>query len=101
FRIVMGILKRADRPRNSAHISRPVDCCAAAGTGRDALSFHRTAKGCTCRSALARMFRITPRKKIARVSSSLTPTAAGKKFTPGEFETPSVSAFDQVQTSFG
>src|SRR6476620_3779872 len=97
----MGILKRADRPRNSPHISRPVDCCAAAATGHDALSFHRTVKKCTCRSARARMFRITLRKKIAHVSSSLTLTAAGKKFTPGEFETPLVSPFDQVQTSFG
>src|SRR5262245_35420831 len=96
----MGILKRADRPRNSRHISRPVDCCAAAGTGRDALCFHPTVKKCTCRSARARMCRITLRREIAHVSSSLTLTAAGKKFTPGEFETPLVSAFDKAQTSF-
>src|SRR5215831_21011193 len=101
FHIVVAISKHADRPRSWRHISRPVDCCAAAGTGRDALSFHLTVKKCTYRSARARMFRITLRKKIARVSSSLTLTAPDKRFTPGEFETPSVSPFDQAQTSFG
>src|SRR4030095_11861749 len=97
----MGILKRANRPRNSPHISRPVDCCAAAGTGHDALCFKLTVKKCTCRSARAQMFRITLRKKIAHVSSNSTLTVAVKKFAPGEFATPLVSPFDQAQTSFG
>ena len=40
-------------------------------------------------------------EEIARVSSSLILTAADKRFTPGEFATPSASRFGQAQTSFG
>src|SRR4029453_11640592 len=101
FHIVMAISKRADRPSNSRHISRPEDCCAAADTGHDALSFHPTVKKCTCRSARPRMCRITLRRKIAHASSSLILTAADKRFTPGEFETQSASRFGQAQTSYG
>src|SRR6266446_9288597 len=75
----MAISKRADRPSNSRHISRPEGWCAAADTGHDALSFHPTVKKCTCRSARARMCRITLRKKVARVSSSLILTGTGQK----------------------
>src|SRR4029077_7828520 len=101
FLIVTGISKRADRLRNSQHISRPVGYCAEADIGRDALSFHPMVKKCTSRSGRARMCRITLRKKIGGASSSLILTAAGKRFTPGEFATPSASRFGQAQTSFG
>src|SRR6476659_4955940 len=101
FRIVMAISKRADRLRNSRRIFRPVGYCAEADTGRDALSFHPTVKKCMYRSARARMCRITLRKKIARASSNLILTAADKRFTPGEFATPSVSPVGRAQTSYG
>src|SRR6188472_3871652 len=101
FRIAMAISKRGDQLSNSRHISRPAGYCAAADTGRDALSFHRMVQKCTCRSARARMYRTTLPKKIARASSSLILMAADKKFTRGEFATPSVSPFGQAQMSYG
>src|SRR5215471_9792754 len=97
----MAILKRADQLSASRHIFRQEDCCAAAATGHDVLSFHTTAKKCTYPSAHARMCQITLRKKIVRASSSLILTALGKRFTHGEFATPSASRFGQAQTSFG
>src|SRR5215471_13440854 len=97
----MAMSKRADQPRNSRHISPPVGCCTAVDTGHAALFSHRMVKRCTFRSAPTRMFRIMLRKKIARAFSSLTLTVAGKKFTPGEFETPWASRFAQERLNFG
>src|SRR4030095_9863952 len=101
FPIATAILKRADQPSNSRHICRPEGWCAVVGTGHDVLSFRLTVKKCTYRLDRARMCRITLRKKIARASLSLILTAVSKRFTPGEFATPSASPFGQAQTSFG
>ena len=96
-----GDLKaRGPAQQLAAHLS-PGGLLRGGGHWTRCIVFSPDGKKCTCRSARARMCRITPRKKIARAFSSLILTAADKRFTLGEFATQSVSRFGQAQTSFG